>query len=829
MFKKQLNSVVRRATLLIVLQFVCFIGFSQLHLKGKVTDNDGNALPGAAIAIKGTYLGTVTNLYGEYQFKNLKAGEYQFVVSFLGYKAKEESIELNNSQSFNFELSPSAILADEVLVAATRAGSKTPVAVTNVKKEELEVRNLGQDIPVILSTTPSFVSTTDAGAGVGYTGFRIRGTDANRINVTIDGIPLNDSESHGVFWVNMPDFASSVEDIQIQRGVGTSTNGAAAFGATVNLQTSKVSEEAYAEIASSAGSFKTFKNTVKFGTGLKNGFAFDARLSKITSDGYIDRAESDLQSIFLSGGYYGEKTSVKANFFAGKEKTYQAWNGVPSVRLNNDEAGMQRYADHWLVSQDVVDHMKVSDSRTYNQYTYENETDNYWQKHTQLFLTHLLSENTKMNIGLHYTHGEGYFEQHKPGDDLNKYGLDPIVIGETTIESTDIIRRKWLNNDFYGAVFSLSHNSNNVDLVWGGAWNKYDGDHYGRIRWMKNAGDTFINHQYYFSKGEKLDYNTYLKANITLSDKLNIYTDMQLRGIDYKIKGIDDQLNVEETAFRDITQDHDFLFFNPKAGFNLQFNNNNRLFASVAVANREPNRSNYTDAKPGEVPTSERLFDYELGYKFTRAKGFFESNFYYMDYKDQLVLTGQINDVGSGIMVNVDDSYRLGIELSGGFKISKALDWSANLTLSRNKIKNFVEYVDDWDTPEEEQVVSKLGTTDLAFSPEVVVNSSLSYKKSGFTAQLISQYVGEQFIDNSSNNDRKLDAYFVSNLNLSYDIPCKLVKNLQVHLLVNNLFNEEYESNAWVYSYYLGGERYAMDGYFPQAGTNFLAGITLRF
>jgi iron complex outermembrane receptor protein len=829
MFKKQLNSVVRRATLLIVLQFVCFIGFSQLHLKGKVTDNDGNALPGAAIAIKGTYLGTVTNSYGEYQFKNLKAGEYQFVVSFLGYKAKEESIELNNSQSFNFELSPSAILADEVLVAATRAGSKTPVAVTNVKKEELEVRNLGQDIPVILSTTPSFVSTTDAGAGVGYTGFRIRGTDANRINVTIDGIPLNDSESHGVFWVNMPDFASSVEDIQIQRGVGTSTNGAAAFGATVNLQTSKVSEEAYAEIASSAGSFKTFKNTVKFGTGLKNGFAFDARLSKITSDGYIDRAESDLQSIFLSGGYYGEKTSVKANFFAGKEKTYQAWNGVPSVRLNNDEAGMQRYADHWLVSQDVVDHMKVSDSRTYNQYTYENETDNYWQKHTQLFLTHLLSENTKMNIGLHYTHGEGYFEQYKPGDDLNKYGLDPIVIGETTIESTDIIRRKWLNNDFYGAVFSLSHNSNNVDLVWGGAWNKYDGDHYGRIRWMKNAGDTFINHQYYFSKGEKLDYNTYLKANITLSDKLNIYTDMQLRGIDYKIKGIDDQLNVEETAFRDITQDHDFLFFNPKAGFNLQFNNNNRLFASVAVANREPNRSNYTDAKPGEVPTSERLFDYELGYKFTRAKGFFESNFYYMDYKDQLVLTGQINDVGSGIMVNVDDSYRLGIELSGGFKISKALDWSANLTLSRNKIKNFVEYVDDWDTPEEEQVVSKLGTTDLAFSPEVVVNSSLSYKKSGFTAQLISQYVGEQFIDNSSNNDRKLDAYFVSNLNLSYDIPCKLVKNLQVHLLVNNLFNEEYESNAWVYSYYLGGERYAMDGYFPQAGTNFLAGITLRF
>ncbi|MFA9370512.1 MAG: TonB-dependent receptor [Labilibaculum antarcticum] len=821
MFTRKMNCVLRRSTLLIVLQFVCFIGFSQLAVNGTITDKAGKALPGATIAVKGTYLGTVANSNGNYKFQNLKEGNYSLVVSFLGYQSAQKEVKLVNSEKIDFSLESTAIMADEVLVAATRANRKTPVAVTNVKKEDIVARNLGQDIPMILSSTPSFVTTSDAGSGVGYTGFRVRGTDANRINVTIDGIPLNDSESHGVYWVNMPDFASSVEDIQIQRGVGTSTNGAAAFGATINLQTSKVATEAYAEIASSAGSFNTFKNTVKVGTGLgKNGFSFDARLSKITSDGYIDRATSDLQSVFLSGGYYGEKTSIKANFFTGKEQTYQAWNGVPSVRLNNDEAGMQEYADNWLISQEAVDFMKASDSRTYNLYTYKNETDNYWQKHSQLFLTHLLSENTKLNIGLHYTHGEGYYEQFKPNDKLSKYGLDPIVIGSESITKTDVIRRKWLNNDFYGAVFSLSHSFSNVDLVWGGALNKYEGDHYGRIRWMKNAGDAFLDQKYYASTGTKTDYNTYLKANIAISEQFNLYADMQVRGIDYKIEGIDDD-------FRDLTQQHDFVFFNPKLGLNLQLNNTNRLFASLAIANREPNRSNYTDAEQGKTPTSERLFDYEMGYKFTRSNAFFEANLYYMDYKDQLVLTGQINDVGSAIMVNVADSYRMGAELSGGVKISKEFDWSGNITLSKNEIKNFTEYVDDWDNGG--QIATDLGTTNLAFSPEVTANSMFTYQKSGFTAQLSSQFVDEQFIDNSSSNDRKLDSYFVSNLNLSYDIKSNLFKSMRVHLQVNNLFDEEYESNAWVYSYNTGGTRYKMDGYFPQAGINFLAGVTVRF
>ncbi|RXQ97614.1 TonB-dependent receptor [Ancylomarina salipaludis] len=823
MSTKKISSLFTKVALLLVFQFFCFAGFSQITLRGKVLNQDGNPLPGAAVVIKGSMHGVSANANGEYKIENLKPGFYEIVASFLAFKPQTQEVDLKSDLRLDFVLQYSAILADEVLVSATRADSKTPVVVTNVSHEDLSKRNLGQDIPMLLSITPSFVTTTDAGAGVGYTGFRIRGSDANRINVTVDGIPLNDSESHGVFWVNMPDFTSSLDDIQIQRGVGTSTSGAGAFGASINMQTQNVNALPYAEISSSAGSFNTFKNTVKLGTGLKKGFAFDARLSKITSDGFIDRASSDLQSAYVSAGYYGERTSVKANVIVGKEKTYQAWNGVPKVRLENDAEGMQRYADHWLVSQEVVDHMLASDSRTYNQYTYDNETDNYWQKHYRLFLTHLFADNTKFNMAFHYTQGEGYYEQFKKNDKLEKYALAPVVIGGETIEKTDIIRRKWLDNDFYGAVFSFSKKMESLDLVAGGGWNKYDGDHFGEIRWMKNAGDSFLGDHYYDNNGTKEEYNAYVKANVAVDNSLSLYADMQLRGIDYKIKGIDSDL-------RDITQNHDFLFFNPKVGLNYEFNENHRLFASLSVANREPNRSNYTDAKPGSVPTSERLFDYELTYKLSKANFLFEANVFYMDYKDQLVLTGEINDVGSAVMVNVDKSYRTGVELSAATNITKSLSWKGNLSLSENKIKDFVEHVDNWDNWETgEQAVSDLGTTDLAFSPNVTANSVFSYTQSGFGMQLISQYVGKQYIDNSSNDDRSLDAYTVSNVNFSYEFKPKFAESLKFNLLVNNVFDAEYESNAWVYSYIYGGERYAMDGYFPQAGINFMAGLSLTF
>ncbi len=821
------NLFFRKVAMLLVFQFICYAGFSQITVNGKVTDRKGNTLPGATITIKGTYLGTIANSYGEYQFKNLKKGDLQFDASFLGYETQIISVSLNENKVINFELQSNAIMADEVLVSATRAGNKTPVVVTNVTKDELNKRNLGQDIPMLLSLTPSFVTSSDAGAGVGYTGFRIRGSDANRINVTIDGIPLNDSESHGVYWVNMPDFTSSLEDIQIQRGVGTSTSGAGAFGASINMQTQNVNAKPYAEISSSVGSFNTFKNTVKIGTGLKKGFAFDARLSKITSDGFIDRASSNLQSAYFSAGYYGERTSVRANVIIGKEKTYQAWNGVPKVRLENDEEGMQRYADHWLFSShdesiniETLAHMKASDSRTYNQYTYKNETDNYWQKHYRLFLTHIFSDNAKFNIAFHYTPGEGYYEQFKKNDKLKKYGLSPIVIGLDSIKKTDVIRRKWLDSDFYGTVFSFSKKMEGLDLVAGGGWNKYDCDHFGEIRWMKNAGDTFLGDKYYDNNGTKEDYNAYLKANIAVDEQLSLYADFQIRGIDYKIKGIDSDL-------RDISQKHDFLFFNPKLGLNYEINENNRLFASFAIANREPNRSNYIDIEQGKVPTSERLFDYELTYKFTKANFLLEANLYYMNYKDQLVLTGGVNDVGSALMMNVDKSYRMGIELSAAANITKSISWKGNLSLSENKIKTFTEGVENWD--EGGNTLFDLGKTDIAFSPNVTANSIFSYNKSGFGVQLIDQYVGKQYIDNSSSNDRSLDAYTVSNINLSYEFKPKFAESLKFNILVNNVFNAEYESNAWVYSYIYGGKRYAMDGYFPQAGTNFMAGVSLRF
>jgi len=820
MSTKKISSLFTKVALLLVFQFFCFAGFSQITLRGKVLNQDGNPLPGAAVVIKGSMHGVSANANGEYKIENLKPGFYEILASFLAFKPQTQEVDLKSDLRLDFVLQYSAILADEVLVSATRADSKTPVVVTNVSNEDLSKRNLGQDIPMLLSITPSFVTTTDAGAGVGYTGFRIRGSDANRINVTVDGIPLNDSESHGVFWVNMPDFTSSLDDIQIQRGVGTSTSGAGAFGASINMQTQNVNALPYAEISSSAGSFNTFKNTVKLGTGLKKGFAFDARLSKITSDGFIDRASSDLQSAYVSAGYYGERTSVKANVIVGKEKTYQAWNGVPKVRLENDTEGMQRYADHWLVSQEVVDHMLTSDSRTYNQYTYDNETDNYWQKHYRLFLTHLFSDNTKFNMAFHYTQGEGYYEQFKKNDKLKKYALAPIVIGGETIEKTDIIRRKWLDNDFYGAVFSFSKKMESLDLVAGGGWNKYDGDHFGEIRWMKNAGDSFLGDHYYDNNGTKEEYNAYVKANVAVDNSLSLYADMQLRGIDYKIKGIDSDL-------RDITQNHDFLFFNPKVGLNYEFNENHRLFASLSVANREPNRSNYIDIEEGKIPTSERLFDYELTYKLSKANFLFEANFFYMDYKDQLVLTGGVNDVGAALMMNVDKSYRRGVELSVATNITKSLSWKGNLSLSENKIKNFTEGVENWD--EGGNTLFDLGKTDIAFSPNVTANSVFSYTQSGFDVQLISQYVGKQYIDNSSNDDRSLDAYTVSNVNFSYELKPKFAESLKFNLLVNNVFNAEYESNAWVYSYIYGGERYAMDGYFPQAGINFMAGLSLTF
>jgi iron complex outermembrane receptor protein len=812
----------KRFNFWLLLQLLVVAALGQHNLKGVVTA-DGEPLPGASVVIENTFYGVSAKSDGSFEFRNLKTGEYTLKASFVGFETQEISVKVPTEQSVTFELAPTFIMTGEVLVSATRAKDKTPVAYTNISGEEIASRNMGQDIPYLLQLTPSFVATSDAGAGVGYTNFRIRGTDLNRINVTVNGIPLNDAESHGTWFVDQPDLASSLENVQIQRGVGTSTNGAAAFGATINLQTNTLNKDPYAEYKTAAGSFETYKNTVSAGTGLIDGkFTLDARLSKVTSDGFIDRAFSDLKSFFVSGGYYSGNTVLKANVFSGIETTYQSWNGVPSVRLNNDLEGMQRYEDHWLYTHDQTQEMINSDSRTYNLYTYENQVDYYQQDHYQLHFSHKFSSALNLNASGFYIRGKGYYENFKEDEDLEDYQIPVIQIGEETVESTDLINRKWLDNHFYGLTFSLNYKKRKSDFTLGGGWNTYDGDHYGNVIWAQFLGDTGYNHEWYRNNGLKKDFNLFAKYNYHVAEKLNLFADVQYRRIDYSIDGIDDDL-------RNITQEHEFNFFNPKLGIFYKPAENQNLYLSFATANREPNRSAYIDNRlEAEPPVYETLYDWELGYEFESSRFSGSVNFYLMNYNDQLVLTGEINDVGNPIMTNVDNSYRRGVELQTGIVITRNLQWRANATFSQNKIENFTEHVDNWDTGEQE--VFSLGTTDIAFSPNMIANSQLVYEPvKNLNFAFISSHVGKQFIDNTSSDDRSLDAYFVNNLKVDYSFPTKLFKEVALHLMVNNLFNEEYESNAWVYSYILGGERYKMDGYFPQAGRHFMAGIDFKF
>ncbi|MGM0620346.1 MAG: TonB-dependent receptor, partial [Bacteroidota bacterium] len=751
----------RRFNLWLLLQLMAVAALGQHNLKGVVTGN-GEPLSGASVIIVDSFYGTSSGSEGQFEFKNLKKGTYTLRASFIGYEPRDLKVQIPNGEEVEINLQSKTVMTGEVLISATRAKNKTPVAYTNITEDEISTRNMGQDIPYLLQLTPSFVATSDAGAGVGYTNFRIRGTDLNRVNVTVNGIPLNDAESHGTWFVDLPDLASSLENVQIQRGVGTSTNGAAAFGATINLQTNTLQKDAYAEYKTAAGSFNTFKNTVSAGTGLLNDhFTLDARLSKVTSDGFVDRAYSDLKSFFVSGGYYSEKTVLKANVFSGWEETYQSWWGVPSVRLNNDVEGMKRYEEHWLYSPQQTQEMIDSDTRTYNYYTFENQVDRYQQDHYQLHFSHKISSSLNLNTSGFYIRGKGYYENFKPGEDLADYQIPAINIGEETIETTDLVNRKWLDNHFYGLTFSLNYNKNRSDFTLGGGWNTYDGGHYGNVIWAQYVGEAGFNHEYYRNKGLKKDFNIFGKYNYQVAEKLNLFADLQYRKIDYSIDGIDDDL-------RDISQVHEFNFFNPKLGVFYEPAQNHDLYVSFATANREPNRTAYIDADPeGRQPVYETLYDWEMGYKFNTTAFSGEVNVYYMDYKNQLVLTGEINDVGNPIMANVDESYRSGIELQAGIIITKNFEWQGNATFSQSRIKDFTEYVDNWDTGGQEAF--ELGTTDIAFSPNRVANSRLSYKSNNnFSLSLISSYVGKQYIDNTSSDKRSLDPYFVNNFKVDY-------------------------------------------------------------
>lgn len=796
--------------------------FGQYSISGVVKDTLNNPVFGALVKIENTYKGTYTDPDGAYEFTNLPNGEYLVSAEVSGkQKVVKTAVitDANNTTDFLLEVSPLSL--DAVSIDATRVKGNAPVAHVDVNKEDYEKINLGQDIASLIKLTPSIVTTSDAGGGVGYTGFRIRGSDATRINVTVNGIPINDAESHGTFWVNMPDFASSTQNIQIQRGVGSSTNGAAAFGASVNLQTDLISDSAYAELSSSYGSFNTNKNTIKLGTGLINKYwAVDGRLSSISSDGYLDRASADLSSYFLQGGYYGKKTIVKALTFSGREKTYQAWYGTPQAKVENEEDGiLASIANNWFGSADSAN--LVESGRTYNYYTYDNEVDNYGQDHYQLHFTHQFNPRLSANASLHYTYGRGYYEQFRNGDDFTDYNLDTLFTANDTITSGDFIRRRWLENHFYGGVYSVKYEAKKARFILGGGYNEYVGDHFGEIIWAEFASNSSIRDKYYDNEGKKQDFNSYLKSEFSISKKMNGFADLQVRTIGYSNFGVDaDQ--------RDLAVDTAFTFFNPKLGLNYQFSDKVTAYASFSVANREPVRNDFIDNPKTDQPSHETLYDYEAGVEGRFKKFMGQANFYFMDYTNQLVLTGALNDVGSSIRENAENSYRAGIELVGSVKITKQLEWTANTTLSQNKIQSFTEVLTDWDTWAPVENVYE--DTDISFSPSIIAGSLISYKPAkGLELGLQTKYVGKQYLDNTSSDDRSLAAYTVSDLIVSYQTSFLKLKDVQLNVLVNNIFNEMYSSNGYTWGGVSGGERVNENWVYPQAGTNILTGVTVKF
>lgn len=774
------------------------LAWAQHDLAMKVSDSNGGApLSGASVKINGTRHVVQTNQEGLATLKNLRTGSYELIITFIGYESLSHDMNLESDQLLELQLQPAMFLAEEVIVNATRASENSATTYRNLSREELAKNNLGQDLTYLLDQTPGVVVTSDAGAGVGYTGIRVRGSDPTRVNVTINGVPLNNPESMGAFLINLPDFASSVDNIQIQRGVGTSTNGAGAFGASLNIQTTSLRAEPYAELDNSIGSYNTFKNTVSLGTGLiEDRFSFDGRLSQIKSDGYIDRAFSDLKSFFLTGAWHGKNSLLRANVFSGKERTYQAWNGVPEEML--------------------------ATNRRYNEFAYEDQTDNYTQTHYQLHFSQGLSAAWHLNAALHYTRGLGYYEEYREDDSFEKYGLSNVEIGNETLYSTDLVRRRWLDNHFYGTTYSLTYRpSQNLEASLGGAYNEYQGGHYGEVTWAQYASDSRLGDRYYEDDAVKRDFNIFAKASYRLGD-LSLYGDLQYRSVVYSFLGYDRNLiQLDQT---------DYLhFFNPKVGLTYRLNTNNTAYLSYALAHKEPIRDDYVESSILSRPRPEKLHNIEAGYRTSGSRYQVGANVYGMFYKDQLITTGKINDVGEIIRQNVPESYRIGLELDAQWQPIQSLSWSVSAAFSDNKIRDFVEYVDLHDYSGAQEFT--YDRTHIAFSPAFVGSSELAYRPwKTLELAFISKYVSRQYLDNTAHIDRSLNAFFVNNLRLGYTWSFRQVKQVGLNLAVNNLFGEEYASNGYTWGHMnADGSRAHYNYYYPQATANFLLGLHLKF
>lgn len=704
-----------------------------------------------------------------------------------------QQIQQNENQKDSFyTLTP-------VEVRSIRAPANAPFSITNLSKKDIEKNNSGQDLPFILNQTPSVVVNSDAGTGIGYTGIHIRGTDGTRINITLNGIPYNDAESQISYFVDLPDIASSVNSIQIQRGVGTSSNGAGAFGASINFSTNEINRDKYLELNNIFGSFNTTKSTLKTGTGLiGTHYTADLRLSTISSSGYIDRASSALRSFYFSTAYIGDSSSLRLNIFSGKEKTYQAWYGVPEEDL---KAGRRR-----------INYAGMEDPDG----PYPNQTDNYRQTHYQLFYDHRLGKNITFNTALFYTRGKGYYEEYKAGQDYSKYNLPYPVIGPDTIRITDLVRRRWLSNHFFGDIFSFQYKDEKTQATLGGGYTQYSGDHYGIV--INALNGLTGTAPYYDNDAFKTDLNIFLKQQTRFALHWYYFLDLQFRHVKYNINGFEDNPGLS-------LRNH-FNFFNPKAGISY-IKNSWKGYFSYGLGRHEPNRDDF-EANQSQQPKPETLHDFEAGIEHSEKTYSWSGTLYYMRYRDQLVLTGKINDIGAYTRTNIPDSYRTGIELQGGIRPYSWIHAAANLSLSQNKIMNFTEYIDDYDNGG--QKINSYHSTNIALSPSVIGGATISFfPYENLEISLLSKYVGRQYLDNTQHDDRTIDPFFVENLRAIYTFSHKWLKKAELMLMVNNLFNAQYESGGYTYNYFSGGKLSVNNFYFPMAGINFMMGLNVKF
>ena len=811
-----LHSMVRHL-LLLGLFLITNLAFSQYYILGRGLDDNEKPYEYSTAELRGDDYHEQQQCtdQGVFRFENLKSGLYELVI-ITAYGIRRKKIELRGSIDITLHI-PRNIKMDEISIVASVAGDDEPVTHTNVTATEIEQKDFAQDMPYLLEGTPSLVTTSDAGQGIGYSGLRIRGTDPTRINVTLNGIPINDSESQNVFWVNMPDLASSTTNIQVQRGLGWSKPGVGDLGGGVHINTLGFNHEPYGTVKLGGGSFNTKRATVGAGSGLINGrFTVDGRISYIASDGYIDRAKSDLYSIYGSAAYHHDQTNVSLVYAHGDEKTYQAWNGVP---------------------EQYIDDPKL---RTYNSAgtekpgePYSNEVDDYRQSHVQLHFDQAIAPFARWTNALHYTKGSGYFEQYKASQNLFDYGI------ENYTDPSDLIRQRWLDNHFYGFTSSLQIGSPGERyFILGGAWNKYLGRHYGEVIWTEAGAPLEGLAPYYDNDAEKTDGNIYARINTKINKDLNITVDLQARWIFYAFQGPDDNGNLTD-------QEVSHRFFNPKFGFNYAAGEFSSVYTLTGLVNKEPNRDDYTESTPLSQPKAERLWDTEIGYRYQKKDFHLELVGFFMDYKNQLALTGQLNDVGAYTRVNVDKSYRMGLEAIASFFPTKDLRISGSATLSKNKIKAFDEYIDDWDTGN--QLIIQHTNTDLSFSPSLLANLLFDYtivsnEKHELKADMGARYIGRQFVDNTSNDASVLDAYGLADLGVHWTLFNKIGKDIHIGLMVKNVFDAKYESNGWIYRFqsegydpvpddpYAGSEnngRYHLKGYFPQAGRYFLLQFNL--